>query len=127
MRRIIRSTTVADRLLFLVLIAASVGGFFYSRDAVSQSSDVVIEVNGKPEYTFPLGADRIVSVKGALGPEVVEIRGRRARMKEATCPNQLCVKQGWVSNGVIVCVPNRIVVLVGGGKDAKKNVDAVSG
>jgi hypothetical protein len=127
LRRIIRSTTVADRLLFLVLIAASVGGFFYSREAVSQSSGVVIEVNGKAEYTFPLDTNRIVSVSGPLGPSLVEIRDRRARIREAPCPNQLCVKQGWVSKGVIVCVPNRIVVLVGDGKDAKKNVDAVSG
>ncbi len=127
MRRVIKNTTFADRLLFLVLIAAAVGGIFYSREAVSQSSGVVIEVNGKPEYTFPLGADRIVSVNGPIGKEVIEIRDRKVRIKEAPCPNQLCVREGWVSQGVIVCVPNRIVVLVGGGKNGRKKVDAVSG
>ncbi len=127
MRRVIKNTTAADRLLFLVLIAASIGGIFYSREAVSQSSGVVVEVNGKPEYTFPLGTDRIVSVNGRLGREVIEIRGRKVRVKEAPCPNQLCVKEGWISQGVIVCVPNRIVVLVGGRKNDRKKVDAVSG
>ncbi len=127
MRRVIRNTTVADRLLFLLLIVASIGGIFYSREAISQSPGVVIEVNGKPEYTFPLGTDRTVSVKGAVGKEVIEIRGRRVRVTEAPCPNQLCVKEGWVSKGVIVCVPNRVVVLVGGGENGGKNVDAVSG
>ncbi len=127
MRRVIKNTTVADRLLFLVLIAASIVGIFYSREAVSQSSGVVIEVNGKPEYTFPLDINRIVSVNGPLGKEVIEIRARRVRIEEAPCPNQLCVKEGWISRGIIVCVPNGVVVLVGGGKNNKKKFDAVSG
>jgi hypothetical protein len=48
------------------------------------------------------------------------------RVKEAHCPNLICVKEGWISRGAIVCLPNRIVVLVGGGK-ARKDVDAVTG
>ncbi len=127
MKRIIKITTLADRLLFLILISASVTGIFYSREAVSQSSDVVIEVSGKPEYTFPLRTDRTVSVSGPCGNTVIEIKDRKVRVREAHCPNQLCVKEGWISKGVIVCLPNRIVVLVGGGHDHGKDVDAVSG
>jgi hypothetical protein len=127
LRRVIRHTTVADRLLFLFLIAISVGGIFYTREAVSQSSDVVIELAGKPEYTFPMNIDRTVSVSGPIGKAVIEIKGGKVRVAEAPCPNQICVKEGWISRGAIVCVPNRLVVLVGGGVKRHRDIDAVSG
>jgi hypothetical protein len=127
LRRVIRHTTIADRLLFLFLIAISVGGIFYTREAVSQSSDVVIELAGKPEYTFPLNIDRTLSVSGPIGKAVIEIKGGKVRVAEAPCPNQICVKEGWISRGAIVCVPNRLVVLVGGGVKRHRDIDAVSG
>lgn len=127
MKRIIRITTIADRILFLVLISASVAWIFYSREAVSQSSGVVIEVNGRPEYTFPLHADRTIPVSGPYGNTVIEIKGGKVRVKEAHCPNQLCVKEGWISKGVIVCLPNKIVVFVGSAHDHGKDIDAISG
>jgi hypothetical protein len=127
LKRIIRNTTIADRILFLFLIVISVSGIFYTREAVSQSSDVIIELNGKPEYTFPLNIDRTVAVNGPIGKAVIEIKGGKVRVEEAPCPNQICVREGWISRGAIVCVPNRLVVLIGGGKKPSKDVDAVSG
>ncbi len=127
MTRIIRNTTIADRLLFLVLIAISLSGIFYTREALSQASDVVIELAGKPEYTYPLNVDRTFSVKGPIGAAVIEIKGGKVRVAEAPCPNQICVKEGWISRGAIVCVPNRLVVIVGDGVKRHKDIDAVSG
>lgn len=47
-------------------------------------------------------------------------------MKSASCPDQLCVRQGTIKNGVypIVCLPNRVVVKITGGRAAE--ADAVS-
>jgi hypothetical protein len=127
LKKIIRNTTIADRLLFVALIAISIGGLFYTREALSQSSDVVIELSGKPQYTYPLNIDRTVSVEGPIGKAIIEIKGGKVRIAEAPCPNQICVKEGWVSRGAIVCVPNRLVVLVGGGVKRHRDIDAVSG
>jgi hypothetical protein len=127
LKKVIKNTTVADRLLFLFLMAISVSGILYTREAVSQSSDVVIELNGKPQYTFPLNIDRTVSVTGPIGKAIIEIKGGKVRIAEAPCPNQICVREGWISRGAVVCVPNRLVVLIGGGKKPYKDVDAVSG
>ncbi len=126
MKKAIKDTTCADRLLFLILIAGSIAGIFISREAVSQSSDVTIEVNGTPAYTFPLTVDRTVAVQSTCGETVIEIKDRRARIKEAHCPKQLCVRQGWVSRGVIVCLPNKIVVTVGGAVGRREKLDAVT-
>ena len=127
MRKSIKNTTFADRLLFLFLIVASVAGIFISREAMSQSSDVIVEIQGKPEFMFPLTVDRTIQVKGLQWETVIEVKDRKVRIKEAQCPNQICVKEGWISNGVIVCLPNRVVVFVGGRRESGKDLDAVTG
>ena len=127
MKKIIRNTTVADRLLFFLLIAGSVAGIFISREAMSLSSDVVVELDGKPAYTLPLTADRTIAVKSTYGDTVIEIRDGKVRVREAHCPRQICVKEGWISRGAIICLPNRIVITVGGGAGPEKKFDAVTG
>lgn len=127
MKQVIKNIRLADRLLFLFLIGGALAGIFISREAVSQSPDVLVEVDGRPAYTFPVTVDKEVTVKGKSGEAVIEIKDKRVRISEAHCPNQICVKQGWVSRGVIVCLPNRIVVIVGGKGRSDKNIDAVTG
>ncbi len=125
MKRAIKNTTIADRLLFALLIAVSAAGLFYTREALSQGSDVVIEVQGRPVYTLPIEADREVPVSGTHGKALVEIRDGRVRMKEADCNNHICMKQGWISRGTIVCLPNSIVVIVGTG--IRRGLDGITG
>lgn len=127
MKKIISHTTLADRLLFIFLLIGSVAGIFIARDALPQATGVVIDVNGKPAYNFPIDVDRTVTLYGPYGKMVVEIKDRRVRMKEAHCHNLICVKEGWISKGVIVCLPNKVVVTVGGGTAGPKGVDAVTG
>lgn len=128
MKEVIKNTTLADRLLFLFLIATSIAGIFIAKEAMSQGSDVIIEINGKPAYTFPVNINRTIPVSGPYGNTVIEIKDRKVRIKEVHCPNQLCVKEGWISKGVIVCLPNKILVIVGGsGNNPEKNIDAITG
>lgn len=128
MRKSIKGTTIADRLLLLFLVAVSISGIFLSREAMPESGDVVIEVDGQPAFTAAVRENRIIRLQSSVGPVEVEISNGRARVREAHCPNQLCVKQGWVSRGIIVCLPGRVVVFVGGRDTHKKqDLDAVTG
>lgn len=115
-------------MLFFFLISLSIGGIFVSRDALSQGSDVIIEIDGRPAYTLPLYVDRLISINGPYGNTLIEIQGGKVRVKEAHCRNQICVKEGWISRGVIVCLPNKLVILVGGSKkDEQHGIDAITG
>lgn len=128
MRKSIKGTTISDRLLLLFLIAASLSGICLARAAMPASGEVVIEIDGQPAFTATLREDRVIRLQSSIGPVEVEISNGKARIREAHCPNQLCMKQGWVSRGVIVCLPGRIVVYVGTrGPDLKKDLDAVTG
>ena len=125
MKKAIKSTTLADRLLFLFLMIASLAGMSYARDVITRGPDIVIEVAGRPAYTVPLDTDREIPIDGREGHAVIEIKNGLVRMKEADCDNRTCIKQGWISQGAIVCMPNGIVVIVGTG--SKKGMDAITG
>jgi hypothetical protein len=128
LKTVIRNTTVADKLLFLVLITVSVAGIFISREAMPQGGDIVITVDGKLQYTLPRDRDRVIPIPGPFGDTVVEIKDGKVRVREAHCPNRICEKQGWITKGAIVCLPNRIVITVGGkSENLPKGVDAVTG
>ena len=128
MKTVIRNTTVADKLLFLFMITASLAGIFISKAAMPQGGEVVVEINGKEAYAFALDEDRTFSVPGPCGDTIIEIKDKKARVREAHCPNRLCEKQGWVAKGVIVCMPNRLVISVGGkAAHSPKEVDAITG
>lgn len=61
-----------------------------------------------------------LTLEDESGRNVLSVERGRVRVSEADCPDQVCVKQGWVSNGAapIVCLPHKLVVeLVGTGED----------
>ncbi len=69
-------------------------------------------------YTFTVTGER-----GAQN--VVAVEPGRIRVESASCPDQVCVHQGWVSDGAapLVCLPNGLVIqLEGGGEDAPDTV-----
>jgi hypothetical protein len=128
MKRIIRTMTLADRLLLVLLLTASISGIFIVREALPESTDVVVEINGRTVYSAPLGIDKKVLLSGPCGEMEIEVRSGKVRIKDAHCPNKLCMKEGWISRGFIVCLPNKLVVFVGGrGSWPKKDLDAVTG
>ena len=61
-----------------------------------------------------------LTLEDESGRNVLSVERGRVCVSEADCPDQVCVKQGWVSNGAapIVCLPHKLVVeLAGTGED----------
>ena len=55
------------------------------------------------------------------GSNTVSVEPGRIRVSQADCPDQVCVKQGYISDGTvpIVCLPHRLVIeIAGGGAEA---------
>lgn len=59
---------------------------------------------------------------------IVEVEPGRIRVREANCPDGVCVKTGWISRGVtpIVCMPAKLVIRIDSGGDTE-GFDAVTG
>jgi len=114
-------------MLLLVLVLLSLSGMFFAREVLSSGRDVSIEVDGRTAYRYPLDADRTVRIEGAHGALTVEIKGKKVRVIEASCPNRICEMQGWIDKGVIVCLPGRISVVVGGPDKDGGKLDGITG
>ena len=126
--KLLRSATIADKILLFILVILSFSGIIWIREGLPKGRTVRIEVNGHPVYILPADKEKIVSVEGPEGKTVVEIRDHRVRVTESPCQNKLCIKQGWVERGAIVCLPNRVVITIGGqGNEPDKAVDATTG
>ena len=111
-------TTLADKILILVLFVASLTGiganlYFAAAEGERQAE---ISVDGKRLRTVTLrpGYREEIRVGGDQHYNIIEIDGQRIRVKEADCPEQLCVRSGWIesANQQIVCLPWRVMIRV---------------
>ncbi len=125
LKSILEDSTPYDWALCSVLILLTLSGSLLIRSLAPAGNSVRIEVDGKLRYSLPLDEDRTVEVQGPAGTTEVEVRAGRVRISDSPCPNRLCVRQGWISKGAVICLPNRVVVTVGG--FGERGVDAITG
>lgn len=90
-------------------------GIWYSGGR-KKGASVVITREGEVYGTYSLSQPQTVKIKNSKGKttNVLVICDEKADMKEADCPDKLCVHQKAISaeNESIVCLPNRVVVTV---------------
>ena len=116
-------------LLLLVLVGAACAAFVLLRPAgtgavarITLDGELVEEIDLSAvtePYTF--------TVEGPGGfTNTIQVEHGRIRVLEAGCPDQVCVNQGYISDGTvpIVCLPNRLVIEIVGGGDS---LDAAAG
>lgn len=102
-----------DIALIIIILAVALGAFLLHQVLKdSGTGTAVVKVDGKIEGTYPLNEDREVKINN--GSNILQIRNGKAKMIEADCPDQLCVKQKAVSASRenIICLPNRVIVEV---------------
>ena len=75
---------------------------------------VQILSDGEVLYTIDLGTaeDTTLTVESGGHYNIVEIKDRQIRVKDADCPDKTCVKMGWLSSSSmpIVCLPHHLVI-----------------
>ena len=116
-------------LLLLVLVGTACAAFVLLRPAgtgvvarITLDGELVEEIDLSAvtePYTFTL--------EGPGGfTNTIQVEHGRIRVLEAGCPDQVCVNQGYISDGTvpIVCLPNRLVIEIVGGGDS---LDAAAG
>lgn len=79
-------------------------------------SRVVVTRSGEVFGIYELNEDQTVEITDSEGrvTNVLVIEDGAAYMWDADCPDKLCIHQGKISNeaGIIVCLPNEVVVSV---------------
>ncbi len=119
--------TVPDLVLIGALsMLAAVLFYLIPGWVLSHGTSVEIRVGEEVAGRYPLDEERTLEVKGPLGISLVKIENGRAGIVSSPCPNKLCIQMGDVGKegGVAVCVPNKVILTVGGHRDL--DLDAVS-
>lgn len=118
-----------DRVLAaIILIFGVVAVAWWLRPA---SGDLVAEIklNGQVIKTINLSQVQepyqFTIHAGQEQYNVVRVERGRIRVVEANCPNQIDVKQGWITapGQTIVCLPHRLVITIRG--KAEPSVDDI--
>lgn len=112
-----------DLLLILVLLLTGVIAITIFTLTKKEGGFVRITVDGELYGTYPLDTDADIRIEHPDGGyNLLVIRDGAAHMESATCPDLLCVEQqGWIrhTGETIVCLPNRTVAEVIGGREGE--------
>ena len=109
-------SALAALFLFLRAPKGSIANLYLNGECIES-----IDLSAVTEtYTIP------ITGKGGI-TDVVEVAPGKIRVKEADCPDQVCVHQRWIETGVapIVCLPNTLVIQIEDAPGSEPGVDAV--
>lgn len=109
---------------FLVLFCVGVGLAVYKGGAVEGSS-ITITIDGAEYGTYSLLEEQTITIEQNGALNIIEIKDGEAFMKEASCPDQLCVDQNEISfdKESIICLPNKVVITVT--SDIESDLDGI--
>lgn len=115
--------------ILLIAALAAVGGliFLFALLHGNGGTYTEVRVDGKVYGTYPLSEDRTVEINGVGGRNFLVIENGQVYMKDADCPDKLCVHQGKIGlNGQsIICLPHKTVVeIVSENHDKSSSNDA---
>lgn len=112
-----------DRILIIIIAAGLVIGYgwkWYTGYMAKGSENIaVVEINGKVygRYDLKKVGEKVIDLKLPEGERsVVEFKDGKVRVKEADCPDKVCVRTGWIyrPGEMIVCIPYRVVIKISG-------------
>lgn len=123
--------TKGDKVLVIVLIVFSLL-FAYYMSTVNNNLEkkyISIQINGEEIKTIAFSDDIIGEtyvLETEFGRNVLQFGDGEVRIIEASCPDQLCVKQGKIGQvgQLLVCLPNRLVVEIKANDAINDDIDS---
>lgn len=107
-----------------VLAVAVVTGVYFrlrgSNMAEAENGMLEITIDGELFGNFPLNEDKELVVTSIYGSNTVTIEQGIAYVKEADCPDKVCVGMPEIAHDgeIICCLPHRLFLTVRGGEEA---------
>lgn len=126
MKKGMNKNIIAVVILFILIGLLSVLWLFFSgslrTDSENSPKTAKIYQNGKELYAIRLDEVKEsyeLEIKGENGARnIILVEKGQISVKEANCPDKICVKTGPVSKGQIpiTCLPNHLVIQIEEGK-----------
>ena len=96
----------------------------------SAGNEVVVSVDGTVTKTFSLSENVTYEIQGYDGGRnLLIIENGEAYLKEASCPDHLCIHMGRIKSvgQSIICLPNRVTVEIRGSEKSGDEYDTTVG
>ncbi len=105
---------LAAVILFLALAGISAGVYNASVSTGEKIAEVRVEGQLVKTMALKQGYREEFTLRRGAELNVIEADNGRIRMKDANCPDKLCMRQGWASqpNQQLVCLPFRVTVKI---------------
>lgn len=99
-------------LILCISALAIIGMTIYKNNKVINNAKVIVSISGQEEYSFNLEEDGIHKIETDAGYNEIEIKDKSVVMKDANCPDKLCIHQGKIDTDMetIVCLPHKLIV-----------------
>lgn len=124
MFNIIKIIRKADIILAVLLVVLGLLISYFFSFGNEAGKELVVTVNGHEYGIYSLKEDQEITVNVNGNENVFVIQDSSVKMKFSNCTGQDCVYQHAISKSgeTIVCLPNRVVLEVTGGKDGYDSV-----
>lgn len=106
--------TFFDGVIIGFILLLSVGillkAWFNENRNPSTAIGAAVYHDGRLFERLTLNMDREIRLLD--GKMIIEVRGKKVRVKKSECPRQLCVKTGWIqyTGESIICVPFKTLI-----------------
>lgn len=90
------------------------------RAHIRQEPATVTVIHHHTSIAYALTKERTIDI----GTHHIEIHHSAARITHAQCRDKVCEKAGWVSDGIIVCAPFKLAVIIT--PQEKTSIDATT-
>lgn len=99
-------------IIIVAVVALIIIQFFVKKDG----SIAIVKVDGEIQYQLDLSKNTEITITGHGGSNTIAVTDGYVYMKDADCPDKICVNTGKInkSGETIVCLPHRITVEVEG-------------
>jgi len=125
---------VGDLIVYIFAVALIMVGLLgmYAMGTQGGDKSVVVELDGQEVYSCRVYKGmapvefRVDAGNGQYN--IVLITYEEVKIKEANCPDQVCVKSGPIRHAgqAIVCLPHRVVVKITAGHEETPDVDDIA-
>ncbi len=108
-----------DLIIISVIAVLALALFVFLKITDRTGACAVVTVDGVEEARFDLSADTEYEIKSAEGVNHLVIKEGYAYLKDADCPDKLCVKMGRINKEgqSIICLPHKVVIEIKGGEE----------
>jgi hypothetical protein len=123
----LKTFALGDAIIIVIILATAVGSGLLLLRNETCARNVEIFRDNKIVAVYPLDQDRMVEIKGAIGPMNITIQNGAARITSSKCRCGICTKAAPIKapGTSIICVPNHVTIQIPC-KKGSREIDALA-